>query len=87
MSLPRLRAVLGKDWGFCHTFERNARKVGELWAQDQPPAPVRNVGDQVAAVLQAVEEAPKSRSWKLRSQVGERLRHRYAGGQALTCPA
>ena len=74
VSLPRLRAVLGKDWGFCHTFERNARKVGELWAQDQPPAPVRNVGDQVAAVLQAVEDAPKSRSWKMRSRVGERLR-------------
>src|SRR5579872_1396168 len=24
VSLPRLRSVLGKDWGFCHTFERNA---------------------------------------------------------------
>ncbi|MGA7988753.1 MAG: hypothetical protein WCB51_10190 [Candidatus Dormiibacterota bacterium] len=74
VSLPRLRDVLGKDWGFCHTFERNARKVGELWAQVQPSAPAHNVGEQVAAVLQAVEDAPKSRSWKLRSRVGERLR-------------
>jgi hypothetical protein len=74
VSLPRLRAVLGKDWGFCHTFERNARKVGELWAQDQPSAPAHNVGEQVTALLRAVEDAPKSRAWKLRSRVGERLR-------------
>jgi hypothetical protein len=70
----RLRAVLGKDWGFCHTFERNARKVGELSAQDQPTAPVHNVGEQVTALLHAVEDAPKSRAWKLRSRVGERIR-------------
>ena len=48
VSLPRVRAVLGKDWGFCHTFERNARKVGELWAQDQPSAPAHDVAEQVS---------------------------------------
>jgi hypothetical protein len=74
VSLPRLRSVLGRDWGFCHTFERNARKVGELWVQAQPAAPAHNVGDQVLALLRAVDEAPKSRAWKLRSRVGERLR-------------
>jgi len=74
VSLPRLRNVLGKDWGFCHTFERNARKVAELWSQDQVPNAVHNVGDQVRAVLQAVDDAPKSRAWRLRSRVGERLR-------------
>src|SRR5580704_4730867 len=66
VSLPRLRSVLGKDWGFTHTFERNARKVAELWSQDQVPNAVHNVGDQVRAVLQAVDEAPKSRAWRLR---------------------
>jgi hypothetical protein len=74
VSLPRLRSVLGKDWGFCHTFERNARKVGELWVQDKPAAPAHDVAEQVSALLRAVEEAPKSRAWKLRSRVGERLR-------------
>ena len=74
VSLPRLRSVLGKDWGFCHTFERNARKVAELWSQDQLPAPALNVGDQIHAILQVVEEAPKSRAWRMRSRVGERLR-------------
>jgi hypothetical protein len=74
VSLPRIRSVLGRDWGFCHTFERNARKVAELWSQDQLPAPAHNVADQVHALLQVVEDAPKSRAWRLRSRVGERLR-------------
>jgi hypothetical protein len=74
VSLPRLRSVLGKDWGFCHTFERNARKVAELWTQAQLPDAAHNVGEQIRAVLQAVDEAPKSRAWRLRSRVGERLR-------------
>ena len=74
VSLPRLRSVLGKDWGFCHTFERNARKVAELSSQDPVPGAARDVGDQVRLLLQAVDDAPKSRAWRLRSRVGERLR-------------
>jgi hypothetical protein len=74
VSLPRLRMVLGRDWGFCHTFERNARKVAELWSQDQLAAPAHNVAEQIHALLRAVDEAPKSRAWRLRSRVGERLR-------------
>jgi hypothetical protein len=74
VSLPRLRTVLGRDWGFCHTFERNARKVAELWSQDQLPAPAHNVAEQIRALLQVVDDAPKSRAWRLRSRVGERLR-------------
>jgi hypothetical protein len=74
VSLPRLRSVLGKDWGFCHTFERNARKVAELWSQDRLPAPAHDVAEQIRGVQKAVDEAPKSRAWRLRSRVGERLR-------------
>jgi hypothetical protein len=69
-----VRSVLGKDWGFCHTFERNARKVAELSSQDQVPDAAHGVADQVRVLLQAVDDAPKSRAWRLRSRVGERLR-------------
>ena len=37
IDLVRIRSVLGADWGFCHTVERNLRAVAELWAQ----APIR----------------------------------------------
>lgn len=74
VSLARLRSVLGKDWGFCHTVERNLRKVGELWSQEPLAAPMHDVPTQVTALLQAIEDAPKSRAWRLRSRVGERVR-------------
>ena len=74
ISLPRLRSVLGKDWGFCHTFERNARKVAELWAAEPLAGVTCDVGTQISALQQAIEDAPKSRAWRIRSRVGERIR-------------
>ena len=74
ISLPRLRSVLGRDWGFCHTFERNAQRVAELWAAEPLQGTSCDVAAQVRTVQQAIEEAPKSRSWRIRSRVGERMR-------------
>jgi hypothetical protein len=74
ISLPRVRSVLGKDWGFCHTVERNAQKLAELWAREPLPGAAHDVAAQVASLQQAIEEAPKSRAWRLRSRVGERIR-------------
>jgi hypothetical protein len=74
ISLPRLRSVLGKDWGFCHTVDRNAQKVAELWSQEPVPGATHDVAVQVGALRQAIEDAPKSRAWRLRSRVGERIR-------------
>jgi hypothetical protein len=74
ISLPRLRAVLGQDWGFCHTVQRNAGKVAELWAHEPLPGAAHDVGNQIVALQQAIDDAPKSRGWRLRSRVGERIR-------------
>jgi hypothetical protein len=74
ISLPRLRSVLGKDWGFCHTVERNAQKVAQLWSQERLPGATHDVAAQVTSLQQAIDDAPKSRAWRLRSRVGERLR-------------
>jgi hypothetical protein len=74
ISLARLRAVLGQDWGFCHTVQRNAGKVAELWAQEPLPGAAHDVGGQIVALQQAINDAPKSRGWRLRSRVGERIR-------------
>src|SRR5579862_3210693 len=74
ISLPRLRSVLGKDWGFCHTVLRNLQKVGELWSPEPLAAAPHDVAQQVGALLAAIENAPKSQKWKLRSRVGERIR-------------
>jgi len=74
ISLPRIRSVLGKDWGFCHTFERNAQKVAELWAQEPLEGAACDVAAQIRALRQAIDDAPKSRAWRLRSRLGERVR-------------
>jgi hypothetical protein len=74
ISLPRLRDVLGKDWGFCHTLQRNAGKVAELWTQEPLAGAAHDVGSQITALQAAIDAAPKSRGWRLRSRVGERIR-------------
>ena len=69
-----MTAVLGTDWGFCHTAERNLTKVAELAAAEPPPGAGHDVADQVRAVQAAIEAAPKSRAWRLRSGIGERVK-------------
>jgi len=74
ISLDRVTAVLGADWGFCHTAERNLGKVAELAAAEPLPGAGHDVAAQVRAVQAAIEAAPKSRSWRLRSRIGERVK-------------
>jgi hypothetical protein len=74
ISLARVTAVLGADWGFCHTAERNLGKVAELAAAEPPPGAAHDVAGQVRAIRAAIEAAPKSRAWRLRSRIGERVK-------------
>ncbi len=74
IGLTRLTAVVGADWGFCHTVERNLGKVLELWSAEPLPDAGCDVVAQVSAIRNAIEAAPKSRAWRMRSRIGERVR-------------
>ena len=74
VSLPRLRKVLGGDWGFCHTTEGNLGRLGELWAEEPLPAAPFDVAAQIASIRGAIEAAPKTMAWRMRARVGERVR-------------
>lgn len=74
VSLPRLRKLLGGDWGFCHTTERNLGRLGELWAESPLPGASFDVGEQITNIRVAIDEAPKTMAWRMRSRVGERVR-------------
>jgi hypothetical protein len=74
ISLPRIRAVLGNDWGFCHTTERNLGRVADLWVEEPLPGTAHDVAQQVGLLREAISRAPKSMAWRLRSRVGERVR-------------
>jgi hypothetical protein len=75
ISLPRLLATGGSDWGFYTTLTDNLGRVRELLADILPDAQPRAV---VAARLDAIEHelvaAPKTHVWRLRAKVGRRVR-------------
>src|SRR5262249_60708680 len=72
--LARGTAVRGAGWGFCHPAEGNLGKVAGRAAAEPPPGAGHDVAAQVRAVQAAIEAAPKSRSWRLRSRLGERVK-------------
>ena len=74
ISLQRVTAVLGADWGFCHTAERNIGKLAELWAEVPLPTAACDAGEQLKTLRRAIDEAPKTRGWRMRSRIGERVR-------------
>jgi hypothetical protein len=74
IGLARLAGVLGADWGFCHTVEGNLGKLAQLWRREPLAGAAHDVADQVRAIEAAIAAAPKSRAWKLRGRIGERVR-------------
>ena len=74
IDLIRIRAVLGADWGFCHTVERNLRAVAELAATLRAADAPYRVESQVTALMAEIAAAPKSLGWKARAGIGERVR-------------
>ena len=74
ISLRRVTAVLGADWGFCHTAERNIGKLAELWTEAPLLTTTFDAGEQLKALRRAIDEAPKTRGWRMRGRIGERVR-------------
>jgi len=77
MDLRVFRALVGDDWGWWRTVTHNLERIRTLLAGGAREAIVGGRLDplvQLAALEQAAEEAPKSRRWKIRGRVGERVR-------------
>ena len=70
----RIAAVLGADWGFCHTVERNLDSIANLWAGEPLAGAKFDVASQVSGLKAMIEQAPKSFAWRARARVGERVR-------------
>ena len=74
IGLDRIRRVLGSDWGFCHTVERNLGKVLDLATEQPLPDTPFDVATQVERLRQVIDEGPKSVGWRARARVGEKVR-------------
>ncbi len=75
INAPHLAALAAGDWGLYHTLELNFARLHAGLAEGTLAAPQREcVQRRIAALTVALEQAPKSRAWRLRARVGERRR-------------
>jgi hypothetical protein len=73
----RFGKVLGADWGWWRTVTENLAKLPALLAEKPglaPPAPQYDPLAQARELLHIAETTPKGVKWKLRANVGDRVR-------------
>ena len=75
IGLDRLTSITTSDWGWHRTCELNLERLrqglGEVALPDKTALRIREAIDRIE---DAMEGAPKSRSWRLRARIGERKR-------------
>ncbi len=81
ISLPRVLSFTSNDWGWWRTVTGNLDKLSQYLDSEFTPEDMDVGGgrvvrfqprEQVAGLRKAIDDAPKSTRWKLRSRVGER---------------
>jgi hypothetical protein len=71
----RLVGLTSGDWGLEHTIRRTLDRLSEAPARFGLTSVVaQTVRERIADVLRVLDAAPKSIGWRLRAQIGERLR-------------
>jgi hypothetical protein len=77
IDTDRFRKLLGADWGWWRTVTGNLAKMEELLGERPALIPDNHVYEPVAQagrLLEFAVETPKSMKWKLRANVGDRVR-------------
>ena len=75
LNLARMAEACGADWGLYSTVTDNhagcAGLLGELVATEADRA---RIAGRIDAAIRALQEAPKTISWRMRARVGRRVR-------------
>jgi hypothetical protein len=77
LDTGRFCKLLGADWGWWRTVTGNLAKLPGLIAERPglvPPGAVYDPVEQVQRLSQLAADAPKTVKWKLRSNIGDRVR-------------
>jgi hypothetical protein len=77
IDTDRFGKLLGADWGWWRTVTGNLEKLPALVAERPglvPPGAAYDPVAQAGRLLELARETPKSMKWKLRANVGERVR-------------
>jgi hypothetical protein len=73
IDVSRFVAPLAGDWGFYHTVELNLPKVMSFARDRLGASGAQPVVDSGRRLTDAMQAAPKSMRWKIRSRAGERV--------------
>ncbi len=77
IDLGVIRALVGDDWGWFKTMSINLERIRGALADGSVAVPAGgrlDPGAAAATLARTLEEAPKSRRWRLRDRIGERKR-------------
>ena len=69
--------LLSKDWGFYYTATSNLKKIYNMlnkYREVLSPEDLEDVTAKISSLLEVIEKAEKSSSWKLRAKIGPRVR-------------
>jgi len=73
INVERITELTADDWGLQKTFEVNfERLVSDLPGIQLDDAEKSSISERIALLQTSIEEATKSRRWKLRARIGER---------------
>ncbi len=73
IDVDRFVAPLADDWGFFHTVERNLPTLRAFGREVLEPDAASVLGERLDVLAAAMDAAPKSLRWRVRSRVGERV--------------
>jgi hypothetical protein len=75
VNAARIGELCANDWGLWRTITANlARCRDHLGDYALAESELRRIGERLSELLERIEQAPKSRGWKLRAKIGERKR-------------
>ena len=78
ISLEAFRAIVANDWGWWRTATMNLEKIQALIRQETdrrvPANAQHDPAAQASTLITAANEVPKSKRWKLRARIGDRVR-------------
>ena len=71
----RVAELCAADWGLWRTTKMNTERVQEHLAELLvDPTERATVGDRLERLWRRIEQEPKSRGWKMRNRVGDKIR-------------
>lgn len=73
IDAARVAGLLGRDWGFWHTATMNLEQIRARAIEFADPAESEALDAAIGVLRRAIDEADKTRKWKLRKRLGTKV--------------